>query len=154
MKADVDSRVDPDPPRAYATRIPGPPREGPPPNNLCNQYLLREWMVDPAVLTANPEWKRTRRVIPDNEPVESEAHSRKRKRSGPGSTHVQGTTVEVDRVRQDYHRAKTTHNTDLGGKSLEQLRDDLTNNLDVAHSGVDDEEGDGGLDTGDGDDWT
>ncbi|KAG8712872.1 hypothetical protein FRC09_019380 [Ceratobasidium sp. 395] len=123
MKKAIDAIADPSPPRGYQARVPGLPREGDPPRNKMNEQLLRVWMVKPDVLTANPEWIRTRRVIPNDDPIRSEKPNKRRRSGNSGGEIVPQNQIRS--VRRKLQGAKTALEDTLGGKTYDRLQEDL-----------------------------
>ncbi|CUA69543.1 hypothetical protein RSOLAG22IIIB_08551 [Rhizoctonia solani] len=123
LKTLVDEMDDPaPPPRGPYPRKPGSPREGDPPSNQCNQFLLREWMIDPAVLEQHPEWRRQRLVIPDDEPVQTQAPTQVNKRKNKPDIYQTGSVlVNAKKARLDLSAAQGKLQDTLAGETLEEL---------------------------------
>ncbi|KAG8729322.1 hypothetical protein FRC11_009054, partial [Ceratobasidium sp. 423] len=123
LKSLVDEMDDPEPPQGFLPRIPGSPREGIPPANTCNQYLLRDWMVDPAVLEEHPEWHKRRLVISDDEPIETPPPTQSNKRKNELKAHQNSSTLPPDakKARLDLSAAREKLKDTLAGETFEGL---------------------------------
>ncbi|KAG9118541.1 hypothetical protein FRC07_006899 [Ceratobasidium sp. 392] len=148
MKQAIDAIADPSPERGYQTRVPGPPREGDPPRNKMNEHCLREWMIKPDVLAAHPEWTRTRRVIPDGDPIKSEKPAKRRR--SDNSSREPLPANQLRNVRQKLMGARTALENTLAGATYDQLQEDLVADGDDEGAGVpsgdSDDDGSGGDD--------
>ncbi|KAG9126142.1 hypothetical protein FRC07_004749 [Ceratobasidium sp. 392] len=100
MKKAVDEIEDPDPPRGYQKRIPGPPREGPPPRNNLNKYLLHRWM---------PAWS-------------PKSNVKKRK---PQSNRQSVPKSELRKVCRKLVDGKGALAANLDGQTIDKLQEDL-----------------------------
>ncbi|GAB1523797.1 hypothetical protein RhiTH_006947 [Rhizoctonia solani] len=137
LKELVDAVADPEPPvHGFRPQAPGSPREGILPANTCNQYLLRDWMIEPQILADHPEWHWRRLVISDNKPIQTQASTQANKQKQWPTTHTSSPaqSLDIKKACLDLTAAQERLKKALAGETLEELglalQDELEGGLD------------------------